>query len=148
MNSIKERDIKIEHIGSTSVEGLGAKPIIDIMIGLQDFNTADNHISKIESLGYNYVSKYEDVMPYRRFLTKESSKKRTHHIHMVGLETEFWDRHLRFRNHLRVNNEDRDKYFELKMDLAKGEWTDEEEYADAKSEFIKEIEEKTMAKKS
>lgn len=143
MNSIKESDIKIEHIGSTSVDGLAAKPIIDIMIGLKDFNTADNHISSIESLGYNYISKYEDLMPYRRFFTKESNGKRTHHIHMVGYKTEFWNRHLRFRNHLRINNEDRDKYLELKMDLAKREWANGNEYADAKSEFINEIEEKT-----
>ena len=146
MNSIKESDIKIEHIGSTSIEGLAAKPIIDIMIGLKDFNTANNHISTIESLGYNYVSKYENIMPHRRFFTKESSGKRTHHVHMVGLESEFWNRHLRFRNHLRNNNEDRDKYLELKMDLAKREWANGNEYADAKSEFIKEIEEKTKAK--
>lgn len=143
MNSIKEPDIKIEHIGSTSVKGLDAKPIIDIMIGLKDFNTADNHISTIESLGYNYIPKYEDVMPHRRFFTKESNGKRTHHIHMVGLETEFWNRHLRFRDHLRNNNEDRNKYMELKMDLVKREWANGNEYADAKSEFIKEIEEKT-----
>ncbi len=145
MCSIKEPDAKIEHIGSTSVDGLGAKPVIDVMIGLRNFNTANNHISAIESLRYSYVSQYESVLPFHRFFTKELNGKRTHHIHMGGLETEFWNRHLRFRDHLRENNEDRDKYLELKMDLAKREWTDGNEYADAKSEFIKGIEEKIKA---
>jgi len=142
MDTIKEADAKIEHIGSTSVNGLGAKPIIDIMIGLADFNTANSHISTIESLRYKYVSQYENVMPYRRFFTKELNGKRTHHIHMVELNTEFWERHLKFRNHLRTHSEDREKYLELKLDLAKREWADGNEYADAKSEFIKGIEQK------
>jgi len=145
MNSIKEPDIKIKHIGSTSIEGLAAKPIIDIMIGLKDFNTANNHIFAIENSGYNYVSKHEDVMPYRRFFTKEFDEKRTHHIHMVEYGTEFWNRHLRFRDHLKANKLDRDRYQKLKLDLAKREWNDGNEYADAKSEFIKEIEEKSKA---
>ncbi|MEN8125894.1 MAG: GrpB family protein [Bacteroidota bacterium] len=142
INSIKEQGIKIEHIGSTSINGLGAKPIIDIVIGLKDFKTANNHISTIEKLGYKYVPKFENEMPYRRFFIKESNGKRTHHIHLVELKTEFWDRHLRFRNHLRSNNEDRDKYMELKMRLSEKDWNNGNEYADAKSEFIKDIENK------
>ena len=141
-NSIKESGIRIEHIGSTAIKGLGAKPIIDIMIGLKDFSKADVYVPKIVSLGYQYISKFEDVMPYRRFFIKEINGKRTCHIHMVEQETEFWVRHLKFRNHLRNDNEDRDKYFELKMNLSKKEWNNSNEYADAKSEFIKSIEEK------
>tara|TARA_B100000809_G_C14758154_1_gene394746 strand:+ start:70 stop:570 length:501 start_codon:yes stop_codon:yes gene_type:complete len=140
LNSIKEQGTKIEHIGSTSIKGLGAKPVIDIMIGLIDFNTANNHISAITELGYTYVSEFENEMPYRKFFTKEFNGKRSHHIHMVELKTEFWNRHLKFRNHLRLDNEDRDKYMDLKMNLAKREWTDVNEYASAKSEFIRNIE--------
>ena len=117
-----------------------AKPVIDIMIGLIDFNTANNHISAITELGYTYVSEFENEMPYRKFFTKEFNGKRSHHIHMVELKTEFWNRHLKFRNHLRLDNEDRDKYMDLKMNLAKREWTDVNEYASAKSEFIRNIE--------
>ena len=140
LNLIKEQGCKIEHIGSTSIKGLGAKPVIDIMIGLRDFNTADNYISAITRQGYTYVSEFENEMPYRRFFTKEINNKRTHHIHMVELETEFWNRHLKFRNHLRLNHNDRNKYMDLKMNLSKREWTDGNEYAAAKSEFIRNIE--------
>lgn len=142
--SIKEQGAKIEHIGSTSIKGLGAKPIIDIMIGLIDFNTANSHISAITRLGYIYVWEYENKMPYRKFFTKEVNGNRTHHIHLVGLETEFWNRHLKFRNHLRLNTEDRDKYMNLKINLAKKEWIDGNEYADAKFEFIRNIEKKQL----
>ncbi|MDN5211257.1 GrpB family protein [Fulvivirgaceae bacterium BMA12] len=143
MDAINVPDISIEHIGSTSVVGLGAKPIIDIMIGIRDFNQDNHHIKAMESLGYNYISKYEDEMPYRRFFTKTSNGKRTHHIHMVQIHTEFWDRHLRFRDHLRENQEARNSYLELKLNLAEKEWADINDYADAKTAFIREIEEKT-----
>ena len=140
LRTIGEPNIVIEHIGSTSVEGLGAKPVIDIMIGLKDFRTANNHIKAIENLGYRYISEYENVMPYRRFFTKDSNGKRTHHIHMVEIDTEFWSRHLKFRDQLRNNSNYKDQYYKLKLDLAKREWKDGNEYAAAKSEFIKMVE--------
>ena len=140
--SILESNIKVEHIGSTSVNGLGAKPIIDIMIGLKDFKTADNHIAAIKNLGYNYIKKYESIMPNRRFFIKESGGNRTHHVHMVEINSEFWERLLRFRNHLRENKEDRDKYLELKINLAKREWEEINDFADAKTEFIRKIDKK------
>lgn len=144
-NSIKEDEVFIEHIGSTSVKGLGAKPIIDIMIGLKNFKTSDRHIKSIENLGYEYVSKHEYLMPYRRYFTKKSNGIKTHHIHLVGYQTEFWNRHIEFRNYLRVNKEDRERYLNLKINLAKRNWNSGSEYADAKSEFIKEIEQKIKA---
>ncbi|MBL4593965.1 MAG: GrpB family protein [Flavobacteriales bacterium] len=140
LDSIDESDVVIEHIGSTSVNGLGAKPVIDIMIGLKDFSTADNHINNIESLGYNYISKYEDIMPYRKFFIKEINEKRTHHIHMVEVDSDYWDRHIRFRDYLRSHKTVRDNYFELKISLSKKEWNDGDEYAKAKTDFIRAIE--------
>ena len=140
--AIPESDLRIEHIGSTSIIELSAKPIIDIMIGLKDFTTANTHIPEIEMLGYEYVSKYESIMPYRRFFTKENEGKRTHHIHMVEFDSEFWHRHLRFRDHLRNNKVKMSKYKELKINLEKRDWKDRNEYADAKTEFIRNIDEK------
>src|SRR5277367_416816 len=74
----------IEHIGSTSVPGLAAKPVIDILIGLADFERANEWVPPIQSLGFEYVPQFETMMPYRRFFRKESAGVRTHHIHMVG----------------------------------------------------------------
>ena len=146
IKSIKEPTLKIEHIGSTSVEGLNAKPIIDIMIGLQDFDTASNHIISLENLGYEYISEYEDKMSDRKFFIKDSNGVRTHHIHMVSFETEFWNRHLKFRDHLQTNQADREDYLKLKIRLAKRKWKNGSEYANAKAKFIQKIEDKIMDK--
>jgi GrpB-like predicted nucleotidyltransferase (UPF0157 family) len=130
----------IEHIGSTAVKGLGAKPVIDIIVGLPDFMRACNFIKPITDLGYEYISRFEDVMPYRRFFIKESSGIRTHHIHMVEAGSEFWLRHLAFRDYLRANENVRNEYESLKKKLSEKEWKDGNEYNDAKTEFIKGIE--------
>ena len=130
----------IEHVGSTSVAGLAAKPIIDIMVGLHDFSVADNLVSKIIGLGYEYIPKYEDVMPYRRFFVRRIDGAATHQIHMVGVGGEFWERHLLFRDFLRANPARASEYAALKRSLAELEWQDTNEYADAKTAFIRAVE--------
>jgi GrpB-like predicted nucleotidyltransferase (UPF0157 family) len=137
-----EGSSEIEHIGSTAVNGLAAKPVIDIMIGLPDFSVADKLVPKIETLSYEYMNKYEDEMPFRRYFAKNLNGIRTHQIHMVETGSEFWGRHLLFRDYLRQNPEIANDYAALKKQLAKREWADVNEYADAKSEFIKNIENK------
>lgn len=132
----------IEHIGSTSVVGLAAKPIIDIMIGLPDFSVADSLVPRIVKLGYEYVPKYENIMPYRRYFKKQQRDAATHHIHMVEAGSEFWRRHLLFRNYLRDNPETAAEYAALKKGLAAREWQNGNQYVDAKTEFIKRIEDK------
>jgi len=130
----------IEHIGSTAVVGLAAKPIIDIMIGLPDFFLADRLVPRVVGLGYEYIAKYEDVMPHRRYFKKMNNATATHHIHMVEIGSEFWERHILFRNYLRENPDAAMAYASLKKSLAEREWQDGNQYADAKTEFIKKIE--------
>lgn len=138
--------VVIEHVGSTAVPGLAAKPIIDLMLGLPDFSQADTLIPKITAQGYIYVSKYEDVMPDRRYCTKEQGQTRTHHIHLVEIGSDFWERHLLFRNFLRQNPDVAHNYAALKKELAQREWQDGNEYAEAKTEFIRGIE--TLARQT
>ena len=133
---------QIEHIGSTAVEGLAAKPVIDLMVGLEDFSIADHLIQTIEALGYEYIKKYEAVMPFRRFFIKEQAGIRTHQIHMVGIGSEFWERLILFRDYLSQNPVVAIEYAALKKKLADREWGDVNEYADAKTEFIRGIENK------
>ncbi len=141
---LNDSKIQVEHIGSTSVEGLGAKPVIDIMIGVPNFEIVNNYIPLIQSIGYKYIDEYEDVMPYRRFFIKESKGKRSHHIHMVEVNTEFWNRHLFFKNYLRSHSETKETYYQLKKDLCKQEWNHSGEYAEAKTDFIRNIEKKRI----
>jgi GrpB-like predicted nucleotidyltransferase (UPF0157 family) len=143
-NVFDEIEFAIEHIGSTSIVGLGAKPVIDIMVGVPDFSLANNYVAGIELLGYQYISSYESVMPFRKFFIKESAGKRTHHIHLVELNTDFWKRHLAFRNYLRENDKVRDAYFMLKKGLVEKEWKSGDEYAAAKGDFINEVLKKVL----
>ena len=134
------RIVRIEHIGSTSVCGLISKPIIDIMVGLRDFGGADSLVVSIVDLGYTYCPQYEDVMPNRRFFKKQNDVSATHHVHMVEIGSEFWGRHLLFRDYLRGNPAMAEEYALLKKELAKREWEDMNEFASAKTEFISRVE--------
>lgn len=109
---------QIEHIGSTSIDGLGAKPIIDMLIGLEDFFIANLQINKLAALGYQYINQYEDVMPYRRFFSKQTEGGSTFHIHMIQPDAEFRNRHLAFRNYLRNNPAEKMEHYQLKKELA------------------------------
>jgi GrpB-like predicted nucleotidyltransferase (UPF0157 family) len=137
----------IEHIGSTSVPGLAARPVIDIMAGLRDFAEADSLVPKVTDLGYTYIREYEDVIPNRRFFRKTQNGKDTHHIHMVEIGSEFWERHLLFRDYLKENPETATEYALLKKKLARHQWKDTNDYAEAKTQFIKGIEEQARERK-
>jgi GrpB-like predicted nucleotidyltransferase (UPF0157 family) len=135
----------VEHVGSTSVEGLAAKPIIDIMIGLHDFSAAADFVPGIQGLGYEYVPEHEAVMPERRYFRKRAGGVTTHHVHMVQAGGEFWRRHLLFRDYLRANPDAVAAYAALKKELARREWGDKGGYTDAKTAFIREVEERAAA---
>lgn len=133
----------MEHIGSTSVPGLGAKPIIDVLLGVNKLSDAEDIISDMEHLGYEYVFKYEDIMPERRYFVKYLDDRTSiQHIHSVEINSDFWVRHLLFRDYLREHPAVRDEYFELKKKLAAIDWEDKMGYTDAKTDFIREIEKK------
>ena len=140
LDIIGNTNCQIEHIGSTSVPDLLSKPIIDIMIGLTDFSSADDLAKQFVEREYQYYPQYEDVMPYRRFFKKIDKGTITHHIHMVEIAGEFWKRHLLFRDHLRNNPAIADEYAALKNELAKREWEVSNDFSQAKTEFVKRIE--------
>ncbi len=130
----------IEHIGSTSVPNLKAKPIVDIMIGMVELpSDISSIVTFLETLGYEYISEYNFTIPERRFFQKNINGKRTHHIHMVSFNSDFWDKHLFFRNQLRSNTLIREEYEKLKVNLAKRQWNSGNDYAEAKGNFIKSI---------
>jgi GrpB-like predicted nucleotidyltransferase (UPF0157 family) len=131
--------VAIEHIGSTAVPGLGAKPIIDIMAAVGSLSDAERCISPLARIGYEYVPEFEDVMPERRYFRKSAGRTRTHHLHMVELESDFWRRHLLFRNFLRAHPATAEQYYCLKKELALKFRTNLEAYTDAKTSFIKEV---------
>ena len=136
---LKKYDVTIEHIGSTSVKNLASKPIIDILIGIRSEELND-YIEPIIDLGFTYIKKYEKDDPNRRFFFLIEKKKRIAHIHLVNINSRWFKRHIGFRNELRSNKIIRKKYENLKYKLAEKEWKDGNDYADAKTEFIRSIE--------
>ncbi len=140
LSSLGDSVAQIEHIGSTAVPGLVSKPIIDIMVGLADFNAADSLVPKVAELGYTYFPEFEDVMPNRRFFKKLVDGTATHHIHMTEIDSEFWKRHLLFRDYLRANPNVAEEYALVKKELAKRDWKESNDFAKAKTEFIKSVE--------
>jgi GrpB-like predicted nucleotidyltransferase (UPF0157 family) len=131
---------RIEHIGSTSVPGLGAKPIIDIMVGLRSLDDARECIPRLESIGYEYIPKHEASLPERRYFHKGGTRRaRTHHLHMVETTSCFWQRHLLFRDRLRADPALARRYYELKTELAARFPFDRDAYTSAKAPFIEEL---------
>ena len=130
-------DAIIEHVGSTAVPGLGAKPVIDVLIGIPILAEVEHRIPALEAAGYEYVQEYERQLPDRRYFRKPRSGPRAFHVHCVVTGGDFWIRHLAFRDYLRAHPESAAAYFELKRDLALR--VSKEEYTEAKTPFINRI---------
>ena len=138
--------VDIEHIGSTAVPGLPAKPVIDILVGVRTLDDTAEIVAAIESLGYEYVPEFEDELPDRRYFRRWAGGRRSHHIHLVErANAGWWDRHVRFRDWLRTHPDDRDRYAALKRELAAAHGADRAAYTDAKAQFVRTIEEVSAA---
>ena len=137
LKALGNKAISIEHIGSTSVPGLGAKPIIDIMVGVRLLSDAKRCIRTLERIGYEYVPELEDLIPERRYFRKGPNKPNKHyHLHMVEYDGELWKNHLLFRDYLRTHPQTASEYFTLKKQLAVKYRLNREGYTDAKASFI------------
>jgi GrpB-like predicted nucleotidyltransferase (UPF0157 family) len=131
--------VAVEHIGSTAVPGLAAKPIIDIMPGIRTLKDASECVQGVRRLGYEYVPEFEDALPDRRYLKKGFPEQKLH-VHIVEFGGEFWRRHIAFRDYLRSHPEVAAEYAALKRKLAAEFPRDTVAYTEAKSEFILGIE--------
>jgi D-beta-D-heptose 7-phosphate kinase/D-beta-D-heptose 1-phosphate adenosyltransferase len=140
--------LAVEHIGSTSVPGLAAKPIIDVMVGLRSLEDAPLCVTPLHELGYVYVPRHEIIMPERRYFRRGPSGASTHHLHMVELGGDFWVEHLLFRDYLRARPEAARDYEDLKKRLADAHGPDRASYTDAKTDFIRSIVERARAERS
>lgn len=129
--------LRIEHVGSTSVPGLAAKPIVDIQISVASLTPMDTYRRPLECLGYRYYEYLNDegIDDYPYF-AKPADPPETFHIHVAEAGTFNERRHLAFRDWLRANPEDAAVYAQLKRALAQQEWDDVNDYADAKTDFV------------
>lgn len=105
----------IEHVGSTAIPGLRAKPVIDIMVGVGTLSGSRHAIPVLRELGYNYWPYKADVM---HWLCKPSADFRTHHLHLIPLDSAVWQARLAFRDYLRRDASAAAEYSTLKDELA------------------------------
>jgi GrpB-like predicted nucleotidyltransferase (UPF0157 family) len=131
--------VRIEHIGSTAVPGLGAKPVIDVMLGAPDLAFIDARIPRLTAHGYRYVPEFERAMPQRRYFTRSDGQPGNFHVHAVALESPFWRSHLAFRDMLRAKPALAADYWKLKQRLAARFPDDRAAYTDGKGAFIREV---------
>ncbi|MFZ0476553.1 MAG: GrpB family protein [Halobacillus sp.] len=133
----------IEHIGSTAIPGLQAKPIIDIMTGVRSLASYDSYIPSLSAIGYMYVPKPELVE--RRFF-KKVKETQTFHLHLCEFGGKEWEEKLLFRDYLRQHPEPMEEYNSLKQTLAVRYQKDRPSYTKSKEPFISSIIQKAKKK--
>jgi GrpB-like predicted nucleotidyltransferase (UPF0157 family) len=132
-----EAAIDIQHVGSTSIEGLDAKPIIDIAVGVKALDDVDKFRSLLEANGYQYRG--NAGIEGRIMFAKGSEDLRTHYLHTEIINGELWKNHIYFRDYLRLHKKAVEEYSKLKKELALKYTNDRGSYTNAKNEFIKSI---------
>jgi GrpB-like predicted nucleotidyltransferase (UPF0157 family) len=133
--AVGEHVVAIEHVGSTSICGLSAKPIIDVAAGVREAADAERCVRPLESIGYEYRG--ESGIAGRYYFVK--GEPRTHHLHMAELGGGLWRGHLLFRDYLRGHREVAEEYERLKRELAIKYGRDRGAYTEGKSIFIEEV---------
>lgn len=140
---IADNCIAIYHIGSTSVPGLAAKPIIDIMVAVRSLEKIDDVAEAFSKIGYEYLGEFGIIG--RRYLRK-GGDERTHQIHIF--QADDWNnigRHLAFRDYMRTHEKERDEYTKIKLSLAQKFPYDIDGYCNGKENFLREMEEQALS---
>jgi GrpB-like predicted nucleotidyltransferase (UPF0157 family) len=126
----------IEHVGSTAVPGLAAKPVIDIMAAVESLDVSRPALVALERLQYCHAPYRADVM---HWLCKPGPALRTHHLHLVPFESQLWRDRIAFRDRLRADRDIAAEYLQLKRRLAAAYPNDREAYTREKTPFIENI---------
>ena len=130
--------IRVEHVGSTSVPGLAAKPVVDIQVSVRSMVPRSAYVDPLVRLGYR--SAIDPWTDEHEFFSRDEDGERAFHVHVCGQGSEWEQRHLAFRDWLRSHPDDAAAYERLKRDLAERYPRDTYSYAAAKTEFIEEVE--------
>ncbi len=139
MEAIGKYVVTIDHIGSTAIPFIIAKPVIDIQIGVKTLRDAVHCIPKLEKLGYEYLASIESLEPNRRLFRKPAEGKKKYLLHMWEHQTEEWENFLLFRDYLREHTETAKEYEFVKKHMAKRFPENEVAYSIGKEGFIQVI---------
>ena len=129
------RALLLEHAGSTSVPGLAAKPVVDIVLAVSNSSNEDEYVPALEAAGYELRIREPDWYEHRMLKKMEPNVQ----LHVFSAGCVEIDRMLAFRDHLRTNDADRELYERTKRDLGAQHWEYVQDYADAKSEVVEAI---------
>ena len=136
--ALGENVVAIQHIGSTAIPNIYAKPVIDLLVEVRDIAQVDGQSSAMESLGYEVMGEYG--INGRRYFRKDNREGiRTHHIHAFETGSAEIERHLTFRDYMIAHPAEAQRYSELKRKLAKEHTQSMDGYMDGKEGFIKEM---------
>jgi len=134
--------LEIHHIGSTSIPEMDAKPIIDVLMVVQDITKIVSFNRDMQRAGY--IPKGENGIPGRRFFIKGDELHHTHHLHVFQKEHADITRHINFRDYLIAHPQEANEYARLKHALANQYPVNIDSYQSGKEEFIREIDQKAM----
>jgi len=128
--------LAVEHIGSTAVPGLAAKPIIDMIAAVPSMEVADRVVERLSGGGYITSVEFNCSLGDRRWLMRHAGGHRTHHLHLVLVNSRHWTQCISFRDALRRDSRLAACYADLKQRLALQFGADRDAYGNAKAEFI------------
>lgn len=137
MGLFPDRFVEIAHIGSTQVEGLAAKPVIDLLAGVRSMDDADALTASLCAHGYANPVDVNRALPDRRFLMRHAEGRRTHHLHLVVHGSPAWTDRVAFARLLREDADVRERYEALKRGLANRFSRERDAYTEGKSAFIR-----------
>ena len=130
------RLVDIQHIGSTAVPGLAAKPVIDMLAGVESMAAAEALLAPLCAYGYTTSAEFNASLNDRKWLMRWVEGRRTHHLHIVIHGGKVWAQRLRFRDALRADPALAARYAALKAELAAKHPDDREAYTDGKAAFV------------
>ena len=133
--SLGSTAVRVDHVGSTAVADLPAKPVIDIQVSVRDIADEDTYRPAIESLGWPLRARE----PEHRFFRPRASEERSVHVHVCSAGSDWERQHLLFVEYLRAHPEHAAEYAQLKRELARRVASDRVRYTDAKDDFIQHV---------
>jgi GrpB-like predicted nucleotidyltransferase (UPF0157 family) len=131
--------VEIEHFGSTAIPGMLAKPIIDILCGVETLTGADALSTRLCEIGYSTSAEFNASLSDRKWFMRWADGRRTHHLHVVVHGGEVWRERLAFRDRLRADADAAARYESLKTRLSTQHRDDREAYTAAKADFVRSL---------
>ena len=139
----EEVGVRIEHVGSTAVPGLAAKPIVDLQLSVSDLGARSLYVEPLEGLGYLFAP--DPASPDFHFFGLPAARPRTHHLHVCAAGSEDERRHLAVRDYLRAHPDEVSAYAELKRGLVAGAPGDRLAYIKGKDSYVSDLERRALA---